>query len=87
MIDLEPIHVRAAWLFRWSRHKLVSDWSEEHKGAMMNPHLVYCHGASGARDEFSRAMDSAQRLFGRVRSQSDRRGENAPIGPTEGPAS
>ena len=34
MIDLEPIHVGAAWLLRWSRHKLVSDWSEEQKGAM-----------------------------------------------------
>jgi hypothetical protein len=22
-------------------HKVVSDWSEEHKGAMINPHLVY----------------------------------------------
>jgi hypothetical protein len=42
---LEPNHVGAAWLFRWSRHKLVSDWSEEHKGAMMNPHLVYRHRA------------------------------------------
>ena len=39
MIDLEPIHVGAAWLLRWSRHKLVSDWSEEHKGRYDEPAL------------------------------------------------
>lgn len=84
---LEPNHVGAAWLFRWSRHKLVSDWSEEHKGAMMNPHLVYRHRArdsGGTRPATTTrplflTLSGAALLFGFV-ARIDGEGGRQPMG-------